>query len=291
MNTGTSSSQTTTQKISPEEQQLIQAGLGLVQNQLGAVQNFSGTQSQLDQLLSGQIPQLGSDLNALTGQANQANDLFGGVSDQYGQLLQQEMSRFASGNLATPEELAQIDAATNAAQTSGNIDIERSSSQALEQLREELAPQLGLKPTDTPIQDRAGRVAAEELRQKGQLTATLAGQKANSILNLPVNRSQILTNTLGQLSNLDMQRSQLAESAFINRLRLAGQISGTGLGFASGVNSTLPALTGTIGQNTTGSSTSGSTSGSWLNFLPAIGQGIGGVGGLLSGAGDMGLNF
>jgi len=291
MNTGTSSNQTTTQNVSPQEQQLIQQGLQLVQQQLSANTSFGGFQNQQQQVAAGQLPGLTSDLGTLTSQAGDANDLFNSVSGQYGDILQQELSRFSSGNLATPEELQQIDAAIGSASAYGNSDIDKSSSDALSQLRDELAPQLGLKPTDTPILDRGGKVEAEALRQKGQLATSLAGQKANSILNLPVNRSQILTNTLGLLQNMDTQRSQLAESAFINRLRLLGQVSGTGLGFATGVNSTLPSLTGTIGSTTTGSSTSGSQSGSFLNFLPAIGQGIGGVGGLLSGAGDLGLSF
>src|SRR5882672_6844740 len=154
MNTGTSSNQTTTQNVSPQEQQLIQQGLQLVQQQLSANTSFGGFQNQQQQVAAGQLPGLTSDLGTLTSQAGDANDLFNSVSGQYGDILQQELSRFSSGNLATPEELQQIDAAIGSASAYGNSDIDKSSSDALSQLRDELAPQLGLKPTDTPILDR-----------------------------------------------------------------------------------------------------------------------------------------
>lgn len=262
-----------------QEMQLIQQAMEMATQQLDA------------------IKQAGGFINSQYAIGNQANaGLIGGLNDissagqannaQIDQLIQRELARFQSGQMATPEELAEIDAAISGAQRVGEIDIERATTEELDRINQEIAPSLGLRPTDTPIMDRSGKVAAEALRQRGQLSSSLASQRASSILNLPVNRSAILGQSVGLADAVNQNRAALAESAFINRLRLSGQIGSQGLGLATGIPNNLPGLASTFaGTRVAGA---GSSTTSPLLTPGLITGGIGGIGGLLSGLGSIG---
>ena len=169
------------------------------------------------------------------------------------------------GGAASEREIELINEAVQRALEAGETDIARFQSQATEQLREELAPQLGLRPGDTPILDRGSRIASEATRQQGQLVSNLRGQQAQTLLNFPLQRSELL--------------SQLQQSAFTNRLQLAGAQSTAGLGLAGVATPNIgPAFSS---LNTTQTAERG----------VGFGEFAGGVGGLLVGLGEIGLGF
>ena len=155
----------------------------------------------------------------------------GGLSDE---LFQLELENIRQGTSATDQERALINAATEAAITSGTSDINEARRLGLEALREELAPSLGLRPGDTPILDRGARLAAESARQTGQLVTDLRGQQAEQELLFPLERGRFESQQIGQaqgdiLGFRNLLANIQAEAAN-NRLRLAQGATGGGLG-------------------------------------------------------------
>lgn len=150
--------------------------------------------------------------------------------------IEQELDRIRAGPTGlTPEDEANI-GEVFAARRAGIQDFTQDQ---LEQLREELAPRLGLRSSDTPIIDRGGRIARESIRAAGQL----AGEEATARLNFPLQRRGVELQERGFAANLGQSAAATAEGfrqrAFENRLALTGQITQSGLGLATAVN--LPA--------------------------------------------------
>lgn len=202
------------------------------------------------------------------------------------ELLQLELDRIRQGGQATPEQLALIDQASAAALASGESDINRFQEDALTALREELAPQLGLRSGDTPIMDRGQLVAREAVRQKGQLASQLAGVRATSALNYPLAAGQLgsaqtqFQQSLAQ-SAQDFQ-AQLRDSAFVNRLNLLGTQGQLGLGLASGLGSNLASAQAGLAAGRGATQTSSQPLG--------LGSVLGGAGALLQGLGAIGAS-
>ena len=214
--------------------------------------------SRQQKTLTSQQLKLGEfQLEQLTRQRDVQGELFakaGIAAEDFDELI----SGFTGA--ATPEQAELINQAVSRALEAGETDIRRFQSQQTEQLREELAPQLGLRTGDTPILDRGSRIAAESARQQGQLVSQLEGQRASTLLNFPQQIQQF--------------QSQLRQNAFLNRLNLGSAQSSAGLGLAGVSTPQAGALL--AGQATTGTA-------------PAAGlaAGLGGVGGLLTGIGSI----
>jgi hypothetical protein len=152
------------------------------------------------------------------------------------ELLQRELERIRQGPGATEEQRALINEATEAQIRRGESDIQAFGENAIDMIRNQLAPSRGLRPTDTPIQDRAFEVGGEMSRQQGQLISSLRGGQAQAELNFPLaaNAQQAAMSQfqqqLGQ-SSQDFQQ-QLQQQAFQNRLNLFGQVGQLGLGLS-----------------------------------------------------------
>lgn len=157
------------------------------------------------------------------------------------QLLEKQLADAQRGFGATPEQSAQIDAATQGALQSGQSDLTAFSGDAMRQLRENLAPSLGLRPTDTPILDRGALVAQEATRQYGKLVSDLSTANAEAKLNYPLAAAGV-GNAASQFQqglglSKDQFSAQLADAAVQNRMALLGQgTSSLGLGMGTGVN-------------------------------------------------------
>ncbi len=197
------------------------------------------------------------------------------------ELLQDMLDRIRAGGAATPLEIELINNATQQALTAGESDISAFLKTSLTQLRDELAPQLGLRPGDTPILDRGGLAAAESTRQQGQLVRDLRGQQFSARLGFPLQRAGVLGGlNLGaqdRTQAIKAFQAQLTESAFINRLQLAGAKSTAGLGLA-GVSA--PNIGPTFSAVSTVTKGSADVAGAF-----------GAAGGLLTGLGKVGLGF
>lgn len=190
------------------------------------------------------------------------------------------------GGKASPEERESIKQATEFALAEGASDIEAFSKQAVTDIRDILAPARGLRPTDTPIVDRAAAVGVEATRQFGQLERNLRGAQATAELNFPLARGEFVAGVAAfqqqlQEGSRNFQQS-LRDAAFANQLRLAGlqQEGSLGLlGIAPTGASALASIAAVrAAQTTTTSSFSKSSSPGFLGIL-------GGVGGFLSGVG------
>lgn len=157
------------------------------------------------------------------------------------ELLELQLEEIRKGAGASPEEIEAIEKATGRAIEAGGLAIDESTIRGLELVREELAPSLGLRPTDTPIADRGFRLAEEGIRQKARLTSELGSVQAQAELNFPLAKQQFSSSQLGFTQNLAQSarefQTQLRQQAFQNRLRLSGQVGAGGLGLTSGGSS------------------------------------------------------
>jgi hypothetical protein len=154
-------------------------------------------------------------------------------------VLQKQYQDQIQGTAATAEQKALIKKSADAAIASGESDINAGEAEAIRQIREDLAPQLGLRPTDTPMLDRASLVARESVRQKGQLATNIRGAQAQAELNYPLAVQQLTQAQLQgqqsfQASITDFQ-NRLSQQAFQNRVALTSGGSG---GFTSNFSRT-----------------------------------------------------
>lgn len=154
-------------------------------------------------------------------EAQQRAQRMGGIEEELANL---QLEAIKKGGKATPEQIAQIDAATQAAQKTGEADIERFRTATLRQINEEVASASGLRPTDTPILRLSERAGEEAARQQGQLTSTLAGANASARLNFPLAAGQFTSAAAGQQQQLAQAASQFSQQlqmrAQDNRFRL-----------------------------------------------------------------------
>lgn len=279
---GKGSSTTTTGRApTAEETELINKQIELADFQLQQLQSEAERQQTVFDEASGLIGKQQDEVERQTALARELEPI-------QKELLQRQLEQIRSGGAATPEQVALIDQATEAALESGQSDIERFQTTATERLREELAPSLGLRPGDTPILDRGARIAEEATRQFGQLTSNLRGANATARLNFPLAAGSF-TSGLSQfqqgLADAQQQFSQqLRESAALNRLNLSGAKTSAGLNLATGVPSNISGALSAL-SNIRG--TTSTTSGGGFNPIAAIGA----TGGFLQGLGAVGVNL
>lgn len=188
-----------------------------------------------------------------------------------------QLEQIKSGGKATPEQIGLIDAATGAAQKTGEADIERFRTATLRQINEEVASASGLRPTDTPVVRLSERAGEEATRQQGMLTSRMAETNATARLNFPLASSKLTSDIATGQQSLDMAaqqfQAQLKARAEDNRFRLfagssASTVSSAGFG-ASLANERLR------GASTTTSSDKGFDIGQ-------AGQLAGGIGGVMT---------
>jgi hypothetical protein len=196
------------------------------------------------------------------------------------ELVGLQLQATRQGSAATDKQIGLINEASEAAIALGSSDIDRFTKEGLNLVAGELAPSLGLRPTDTPIQDRGFRLAEEGVRQKSQLQRQIRGQAASAQLNFPLAAGAFDTAQRGatqQFSQAAQQfQNQLQQQAFINRLNLTNQASSSGLSLA-GLGNPLGAQQILAGQRVAGATTS-SSSFNPFQTLGAIGGGILGFG-------------
>lgn len=156
------------------------------------------------------------------------------------ELLQLELENIKRGGAATPAQIELIGQATELGIEAGESDIAKFQKDATERIAQELAPALGLRPTDTPVIDRASRIAEEAVRQQGQLVTGLRQAEATAKLNFPLVAQQLQSAQTQFQQNLARStqefQGQLRNAAFLNRLRLSENPQRFGLGLATGIS-------------------------------------------------------
>lgn len=267
--------QTSTPVLSAEQRELTQQQIGVGEFQAEELERQRLLQEETFAEAGSSLEEFEQFVASQTGDATQLD----AAQDE---LLQDMLDRIRAGGSATPEEIELINSATEQALAAGESDITRFVKLGLEQLREELAPQLGLRPGDTPILDRGGRVAAEGARQQGQLVRDLRGQQFSARLGFPLQRAQAIGGlNLGaqdRTQAIKAFQGQLTESAFINRLRLAQTSTSAGLGLAGAGQPNIAPLFGSVGEFATGRDPSrglSETAGAISGFFPTSGFGGG----------------
>ena len=114
-------------------------------------------------------------------------------------------------------------------------DIRQGTQENLQLLKQELAPQLGLRGSDSPVLDRGGRVVREGLRQEEAARATRSALE----LSLPQQEASFL--------------SELQNQDFLQRLNL-GQLATSSLGLGNALASQQQAFKPTVANTSTQSS-------------------------------------
>lgn len=204
----------------------------------------------------------------------------GGTQEE---LLNLQLEQLRRGGAATPEQIARINESTRAGITAGSADIDTAVSEGLDLLREELAPSLGLRSTDTPILDRGGQIVREGLKQKGSLQKNLQAVGATAKLNYPLAVQQLIgAQGQGQQVLIDSIKNfqqNLQQQAFQNRLALTGQTSNTGLGLA-GIGAGAGGGIGLYNARYANASRTSNTTnqGSFLATMTGVGRLLGGAG-------------
>lgn len=240
---------------------LLDAQMQLLQKQLDAENNPDPVQAEIASKSAAlQLQNL-----------NDASDL----APLQKQVLQAQLQSITDQNKGpTDQQIASIDAATKSAYDTGVSDINEFSNNALQQIRNNLAPGLGLRPTDTPIEDRGQLVAKEATRQAGQLATSLAGANASARLNYPLAVAGVNQAGADFTANLkaasDQFQAGLSDAAAANRARLVGTSSDI---INSGTNAGIGLVTGSRGNPlsfaSTGSSTTQTTSPGFFDYLSA----------------------
>lgn len=208
-------------------------------------------------------------------------------ANQQQEITRIQLDQLRQGTNATPEQITQINAATSAAQTAGEADINRFRDETLRRINEEVAQASGLSPTDTPIAALNDRAGAEVARQQGILTSNLQGANANARLNYPLAAQQVQTATANSAGNLNLASEQfqadLANTAANNRYRL----------FQNPVtvptsNNAAGSLALGLGNQRIGLGTTNATTTRGLG-LSDYSNLLGGIGGIMRGASSLGL--
>ena len=269
-------------KPSPEETELTKRQIQLAEFQLEELRTQRELQAAERERLEpfiAELEELAPLQAAFARQQLERAERLGPIEEE---LLNLELERIRRGGAATEEEQALIDEAARRAIEQGESDISRFQTETTERIAQELAPALGLRPTDTPIQDRAARVGAEATRQQGQLVSGVRQAQATAGLNFPLARQQLesaQTQFQQQLSQATGQfQQQLQQAAVLNRLRLFQAPQQLGLGLATGISFASPGFQ-------RGSTTTTSGGGANLGGIGSLLSGLGAFGGLFGGTG------
>ena len=249
---GTSIGPGAARKLTVPERQLQRFSVETARQQLAAIERQQAFQTEQFRALE---PLLQEQLLSSQEARARASEL----APVQEELLQLELGRIRQGTAATPEQRRLIGEATQAAIATGESDISRFQEQGLNLLRSELAPSLGLRPSDTPITARGVQIGEEAARQQGQLVRGLRGAQAQAELNFPLQAGAFEAGRTQFQQNLATSaqqfQAQLRQQAFQNRLSATGQVGQSNLALAGtpfiGSNTISPGV-GTQKQESSG---------------------------------------
>jgi len=125
-----------------------------------------------------------------------------------------------------------FDQAASAGFTAGAGDIDNATRQSLVQLREELAPSLGLRSTDSPVLDRGGLVERQGILAKSSLANSLRAQALTNRLSLLTGAGSLGlglaginagSGALGSLTQAQIASRQVNQNTYEDKRRLFSQ--------------------------------------------------------------------
>jgi hypothetical protein len=191
--------------------------------------------SQFQRELAGESAALPPELQGLMA-AQQQLEAFGLGGDDAA-LIQQALGLAGRGTGATPEQLAQIQQATDLAIQGGLSDLGRFRDDTLQTIAQNSAAR-GLRPTDTPIWNQSGQFGLEMNRQAEQMVRGLRQQQAQQILQFPLQAGAFEMQQLGGASDMANRRAAFLQNLDASnqeaRMNFGRGLTATGLGIAQG---------------------------------------------------------
>jgi hypothetical protein len=297
---GSSTTQTSTTSVPPmsaEERELIALNTELARKQLSSIEQLQPFQQNLLEMSIAEMQRQAKANTAmesalppdlLAQQARAEFDRAAKLGPMQEEIMQRQLETLRLNGAASPEQLAQIKAAADAAISSGTADIDVNTKRGIGLIEDELANSRGLRMTDTPILREATLLTRSADDQKANLVRSLRAAEATARLNHPLAvqqlQSNIALNTNSAAEAAKQFQAELRARAQQNRLALTGQASSSGIGLASigGGGNALDALTRSrfAGAPTTTTASRGIG-------LSDVGQLASGIGGLMTGIGRL----
>jgi hypothetical protein len=265
------------------ENQLNQIALDIANEQLGILRQQRTQQeegfSSLNQLFAELQGQQAEQLQSQQARAAALDPLIQEATEI-------QLERLKKPGKPTEAELANITEALGAAGQIGRSNILDAQRTIIAQIKNELAPGRGLRPSDTQFINLGAEVGEQSLRQIGQLERQLAGVGAQARLDLPLAQQRLASGILFNQQQTQAAtrkfQEQLRSSAFSNRMALQGAQSQAFTPLL-GVSPAAQATSINLGTSRTNLALKPEDSG--FNF----GGLFSGVGGLFSGLGELGL--
>lgn len=277
--------------MSQEERDLINLNKKLAQSQLDNIANLQPFQQSLMDAALEELNRTKAYNTAMDAAVSpeqyaaeaklefERNQRLGPIQEE---LLQKQMDLLNQGTRATPEQIADIKAATDAGILSASGDIDVQTQRGIGLIADELANSRGLRLTDTPIAREATLLTRSGEDQKAGIIRSLRADEATARLNYPLAVTQLQSNintNQQQINNAAKQfQEELRQRAYQNRLSLTGQAQSGGIGLSS-IGAGSGVLSGLTNARLAGSTSSQTSSN------PAAG--VQGLGNLLSGAGGL----
>lgn len=217
-----------------------------------------------------------------------------------------QLENLKRGTKPTAEQEAFINQVYSGMQTAGETSIRRALTDTLQQINTEAAQASGLRPTDTPISRLSERAGIDANRGIEQLTAQTQSAKAQAMLNYPLAASQMTGNLANALQSgtqfATNYQQQLQQQAIANRNQAFNMPQSVGFatpqslfGGGQGANLSFMNPTGQVNLNPNSlglqvgiSHQGGTTQTDQSTSSSGFGSIIGGLGGLATGAGNLG---
>ena len=143
-----------------------------------------------------------------------------GVAIDY---MKDGLEQLKDGYQLTSQQEGLITTALNASRATARTAAERSLTEGLQAVFDEIGPARGLRPGDTPNLDRAGRIVAEYQRQMGEAESTFQREGALARLNYPIEAGQAGSQARSQYAQqlLGLARAQTEQEQAESARRLA----------------------------------------------------------------------
>ncbi len=238
---------------SPEELEQLLNDIQLSQSRVDSIVQSGQFSADLFENLPAELERIKSDPANAEAIANGQFDIAASTQPLSQRLLTNEATSIEQGSKLDPQTEALIDQVFESQFDAGVSDINQALRNTLEIIRDELAPQLGLRPEDTPVLDRAARVAAETVRQTGQLRSQIDTAAGTAKLNFPLEQDALTSQRTNQFAATTQNASdfadQLQQQAFLNRQLLTEQAGNFGLNTAQATGASPGTTAANLGAN------------------------------------------
>ncbi len=273
------------QDIEPEEQTALDTLIELAIQQFDELLRSSGLREQANRIsstLQGE-QQAGAEAGSDVFTAETLRQLFQeevdtetAATSASNEARNLQLEQFRNGFVATPEQQALIDKASDEAIAAGTEDILNVQRKGIEQITREISPSLGLRPGDTPNQNRFSDVTRESVSQIGQLSSRVRSQQAEQGIQVGFQSAQALGEFGGLQESVRQFQNRLRQSRQANLQQLVAGPQGGGaiLGIGSPAQSLSVAQNPRLAATTVGTFAGGFSTGAAVSAAGAGGSAL-----------------